>query len=617
MTTTSHPLSDMNFVDNSDNENWVPFETSATFTTAERQTPKDISIHSNYRRRTSNESSMSWMNTPIDGDSSCIPVPPPLVEEKDTIETNRKRDLSRERASAIQTRVRYPIDSPPVVQNPSSRQPPPRSPMSIRPRLIHHVNENNIVEVRESTEAKRIRATSQERASTNISSDRNPIDYPPINQRFLSHQPPPRSPMSTRLRSNHSINENGSAQSGANPASSSSSSDSSSSESLKKVNIRSRCRSIDRATTQQEHEAMSSSRTRDLAVPSAGLIHTRGRSTSRTSQAISSPRAQSNTSKRIAVSPQSSQDSGRRFSDHRSSVTPTTIEHSNDNILQVPRGRSTSITHRACRSSDRPPPTPRSNSIGPGLPPRPKPPDQQVRDAHMGQTLDVNIGRNITFGKSLNNSKGISCSDNCRSGILNRLFGDHPGGAQNHVTSSLDSPLATFKRIYPRTLLSATVYHNTATNLWIATINTNQKGVATDPRTAARYLKAFSFPTERQAYASAIANAPPKMIHTSKSPCCVICSKKFTVFKRAGHCRNCGVCVCSNCTTFWSSKSVPETYNLKKESRVKICKSCDEHSSSFKQALLHGNYRDALELYSLGNINLRVPTHCRSKDEKM
>ena len=606
MTRTAHSSSDLNFVDNSDTKNWVPFETSSTFATAERHTSKDVPIHSYFQRRTSNESSASWMNTPIDGDSSCIPVPPPLAEGKETIETKRIRDLSREKASTVQTKGRYPIDSPPVGQHVSSRQPPPRSPMSIRPRLIYHMNENKTVEGKESSEAKRIRASSQERSSANNASDRYPIDNPSTHPHFSSRQPPPRSPMSTRLRPNHSMNENGSAHSGANPASSSSS-DSSSSESLKKANIRSRGRSIDRAGPQLECKGRSSSKVSNSDVPPEGPIHTRGRSTNRTHQTIPSPRAQSNTSKRIPVSPQSTQDSARRSSDHRSLVTPTALEHSKANNKQVTKGRSTSTTHKACRSSDRPPPAPRSTSIGPGLSPRPKPSDRQIRDENVAHTLDVNIGRNITFGNALNKSNGIACHDGCRSGILNRLFGDPTGGAQIHAASV----------IHPRTLLSATVYHNTATNLWIATINTNQKGVATDPRTAAKYLKAFSFPTERQARASAIANAPPKMIPSSRSPCCVVCFKKFAVFKRAGHCRNCGVCICSNCTTFWSSRSVPETYNLKKESKIKICKTCDEHSASFKQALLLGNYHDAVELYDRGNINLRVPTHCRSKDEKM
>jgi hypothetical protein len=163
------------------------------------------------------------------------------------------------------------------------------------------------------------------------------------------------------------------------------------------------------------------------------------------------------------------------------------------------------------------------------------------------------------------------------------------------------------ERIHSRILLTATVYHNTATNLWIATINTNQKGVAKNPATAAKYLKAFSFSSEKEARESAIANAPPKMMKLEDFSSCFVCRGKFALFRRACHCRNCGVCVCSACATNWPSKTIPETYNLKKESSVKVCKSCNFLSSAFKKALLDGDYEEAIALYGSGNINLRTP----------
>ncbi len=216
---------------------------------------------------------------------------------------------------------------------------------------------------------------------------------------------------------------------------------------------------------------------------------------------------------------------------------------------------------------------------------------------------------------------------------MEKLFGDHVSDlakqsylpARDGASScalSVSSRLSTMQpdRIHPRILLSATIYHNAATNLWIATINTNQKGVAKNPTTASKYLKAFSFPSEREARESAIANAPPKMLPFEGQSNCFICNGKFAVFRRAGHCRNCGVCVCNGCSTTWSAKMIPDTYNLKNETQVKICKSCHHLSCSFKRALLDGDYEESIALYGTGNVNLRTqfpPTSSKKKEELM
>lgn len=62
---------------------------------------------------------------------------------------------------------------------------------------------------------------------------------------------------------------------------------------------------------------------------------------------------------------------------------------------------------------------------------------------------------------------------------------------------------------------------------------------------------------------------------------------------------------------------IPDTYNLKKETNVKICKSCDALSKAFKKALLTGNYEDVIALYGTGNINLRTPFPVCSKKEEI
>ena len=61
---------------------------------------------------------------------------------------------------------------------------------------------------------------------------------------------------------------------------------------------------------------------------------------------------------------------------------------------------------------------------------------------------------------------------------------------------------------------------------------------------------------------------------------------------------------------------IPETYNLKRESQVKICKTCNYLSGSFKKALLSGDYEEAIALYGSGNINLRTPFPQSSKKKE-
>jgi hypothetical protein len=196
-------------------------------------------------------------------------------------------------------------------------------------------------------------------------------------------------------------------------------------------------------------------------------------------------------------------------------------------------------------------------------------------------------------------------------GLMEKLFGDQ-------VDKTPESPRDSFKYpMRPRVLLAATVYHNEGTNLWITTINTNQRGVPRDPAAANRFLKAFSFATENEAREAAIANAPPKMIPFVKAPACYLCKGTFAVFRRASHCRNCGVCVCPSCSTSWPAKCIPNTYNPKQDSHFKVCLACHTLSSSFKSALLRGNYDEAIALYTTGNINLRTPFPVSNKKDEV
>ena len=199
---------------------------------------------------------------------------------------------------------------------------------------------------------------------------------------------------------------------------------------------------------------------------------------------------------------------------------------------------------------------------------------------------------------------GSVSSDVRKKGLREKLFGDQ---GIKKTKANILANIAHGRDLRPRVLLAATVYHNAATNLWIATINTNQRGVAKNQALASKYLKAFSFPSEREARESAISNAPPKMVPFKDASNCFVCDAQFALFRRASHCRNCGVCICNNCSTSWPSKSLPDTYNLKKESNLKVCRTCDALNSAFKKSLLKGDYEEAVALYGTGNINLRNP----------
>ncbi len=139
--------------------------------------------------------------------------------------------------------------------------------------------------------------------------------------------------------------------------------------------------------------------------------------------------------------------------------------------------------------------------------------------------------------------------------------------------------------------------------MWVVTLNTNQKALDSNNVTeASKALKAFSVPTEKQAMSLARSWAPPRMLPFQDNPSCSTCETRFAVFRRACHCRNCGVCICSRCAIQWPSKMIPETYNIKKESIVNICKACDWLCTGFRLALLESDFDRAVALHATGNI---------------
>lgn len=190
---------------------------------------------------------------------------------------------------------------------------------------------------------------------------------------------------------------------------------------------------------------------------------------------------------------------------------------------------------------------------------------------------------------------------------METLFGNTRPGSRRQNLAGFDLNKMSGS-VLPRTLLPSSVIYSEATNSWVATVNTNQKALeANNVEESSKALRAFSVPTKKQAMALARAWAPPQMHPFGANPNCFICESQFAVFRRACHCRNCGVCVCNACSVQWPSKMLPVTYNIKKEAAVNICQACDWLCSAFRLALLHGDHDQAVALHSTGNINLTTP----------
>lgn len=150
--------------------------------------------------------------------------------------------------------------------------------------------------------------------------------------------------------------------------------------------------------------------------------------------------------------------------------------------------------------------------------------------------------------------------------------------------------------------------HDSNLAQWVATLQTNQRALeSNNVSEASKSLRAFSLPAEQQAICLARAWTPPRMSAFSDNPSCHICHSKFAVFRRSAHCRNCGVCICKDCVVNWPARMIPETYNIKKESTVKICKACDWLCTQFRLALLEGNQDKAVALHATGNLNITCP----------
>lgn len=190
-------------------------------------------------------------------------------------------------------------------------------------------------------------------------------------------------------------------------------------------------------------------------------------------------------------------------------------------------------------------------------------------------------------------------------GIKEKMFGDGKN-------TSLDIGAAPDDYIQRRDHLPWTAKLNSTTNLWVASVQTNQKAWESSQYMyeessleLKRSIQTFVGSTEQEAYEIGLALAPPLMHSLEENPICCLCKTKFAILKRPCNCRNCGVVICSGCACTWSSKQIPTTYNTERRSNVSVCLACDWLAGSFQQALLTGDWSKAQSLYQTGNVNLR------------
>ena len=226
--------------------------------------------------------------------------------------------------------------------------------------------------------------------------------------------------------------------------------------------------------------------------------------------------------------------------------------------------------------------------------------DKKILTKHRKEEVDneendMNALNNLSKKRSPNASVSLV-------NIKEKIFGDSPTKRTGHQGFLGHLPP---RSIEARSLMKYTVLESHG-GTWVVTVSTNQLS-STDPNQ--KCMKAFSCNSEDEAKATGEAYAPPKMNikRDDSNSRCTICLAKFAVLRRSHNCRNCGSCICSTCSITWPSKMIPDTYNFKQESSVRICTSCEWLKESFRRALLDGKFDEVLSLYQIGNINIRCP----------
>jgi len=166
------------------------------------------------------------------------------------------------------------------------------------------------------------------------------------------------------------------------------------------------------------------------------------------------------------------------------------------------------------------------------------------------------------------------------------------------------------KFIVARTSLPYTIKQSEVTLDWTAVLNTNEEAFDTDDITAIEQSTvSLTFKTLVEAREACHNLAPPRMHSFQDTPKCHICKKSFNkILRRQSHCKNCGVCVCTDCTVPWPKEMLPVTFHMYKRKKVvKVCMACDWLNITFRRACVTGDLDKAVALHSTGNINTRTP----------
>mmetsp|Transcript_16837 Transcript_16837/g.21295 ORF Transcript_16837/g.21295 Transcript_16837/m.21295 type:complete len:446 (+) Transcript_16837:3-1340(+) len=165
--------------------------------------------------------------------------------------------------------------------------------------------------------------------------------------------------------------------------------------------------------------------------------------------------------------------------------------------------------------------------------------------------------------------------------------------------------------IIPRTSLPYTIEQDPLSLSWVAIIHVDQEIVdhGSVEEDDDSNVIAMSFATIEEAREACHAFAPPRMHSFEDYKSCFICKMRFhKVMRRPNNCRNCGICVCSKCSTNWPRSMLPETYYWRKNKRnVKVCFACDWLNETFRMSLMNGDHDKAMALQCTGNVNLRCP----------
>mmetsp|Transcript_699 Transcript_699/g.1112 ORF Transcript_699/g.1112 Transcript_699/m.1112 type:complete len:476 (-) Transcript_699:81-1508(-) len=190
---------------------------------------------------------------------------------------------------------------------------------------------------------------------------------------------------------------------------------------------------------------------------------------------------------------------------------------------------------------------------------------------------------------------GINTSDNKR---------------RKKAKEKIFSSASVSKFIVARTSLPYTIEQSEVTLEWTAVLNTYQEAIDTDDFAAIEESAvSMTFKTLDEAREACHNFAPPRMHSFQDTPKCHICTKSYNkILRRQSHCKNCGVCVCTDCAVPWPKEMLPVTFHMHKRKKlVKVCMACDWLNVTFRRACVTGDLDKAVALNSTGNINTRTP----------